>query len=144
MPKTDNNNNTASDPMAVLTADDPNGLLEVLDHCPPFLVYYGYHLLPGSEPRRSVYALAEKSGLTLRTLTRTAHRHSWAGVKFSVADKFCRACGVDPFRPDNLLAVVAAEIAKSNPFPELVKHRRKAMLKAFNLLCAKAALGKAA
>jgi len=120
---------------------DLNSLLTDLNHCPPFLVYYGYHLLRPDEPRLTVNKLAEMSGLTVRTLTRTVHRHSWAGVKVAVMDGLCRACKIDPLRPDPLLAAISTEIAKPNPFPELVRHRRKAMLHSFNLLCAKAALG---
>lgn len=134
-----------NNPLAMLT--EPDSLLDALDHCPPFLVYYGYHLLQAGGQRMTVQALVERSGLTLRTLTRTAHRHSWAGVKVAVMDKFCRACGIDPMQEldgEQLRAAVGTELAKPTPFPELQKHRRKAMLKAFNLLCAKAALGKAA
>ena len=118
--------------------------LEALDRCPPFLVYYGFHLLQTGE-RPNIPELLNRSGLSLRTFTRTAHRHSWARVKVSVMTRFCNACGVNPLQPEALLARVAAEIAKPNPFPELSNHRRRnVMLRGFNVLCAQAALGKSA
>lgn len=120
-------------------------LLEQLDRCPPFLVYYASHLVRGE--RLSVPQLVQAFGLSDRTFTRLAHRHTWAGVKVGVADRFCRACGVDIMQPDALLASLAKEM--SLPPEERFKglegnHRcREKMIARLNGLAARAAIAKA-
>jgi hypothetical protein len=116
---------------------DPDAdLLQRLNRCPPFMVYYGCHLLHAKH--LTVNQIAFRSGLKVRTVLRTAYRESWAGVKVSVMAAFCRACGVDLLNPDSLLAAVRKEIVKSAPFENLPPQRRAAMLTQFNILCGRA------
>lgn len=113
-------------------------LLEVLDRCPPFLVYYCGHLVTGK--RLTVRELIKASGLSPRTFTRTKCKLSWANVKLKVMDRFCRTCSVDPMNPEPLFQALAAEMESPNPFKELEGHCRKQMMAKFNLLSARAAM----
>lgn len=116
-------------------------LLARLNHCPPFMVYYGSRLI--TDANLSVQELAARSGLSPRTILRTAHRTSWDGVKVGVMDRFCRACGIDPMKPEVLAEVFRREIELEKPFEDLPPHRRVAMVRMFNLLCAESEMAKA-
>lgn len=128
-------------PTPVQTDSDNPGLTELFDRCPPFAVYYGCNLLGGEY--QTVEKLSKRSGLGLRTFLRTAYRTSWKGVKIGVMDKFCRACGVDIFHPENVLQALRVEIEKPEPFLSVVPQRREALKAQFNLLCAMAAVNAA-
>lgn len=84
-------------------------LLELADKLPPFLVFSLARTGkrgPGSN--RETASLTGKrptlehmilvSGLSARTFTRTARKLSWAGVRVSVVDAFCKGCGVSLFK----------------------------------------------
>lgn len=111
-----------------------SSLLDELDKCPPFMAYYGHHLVTGK--RLTVDELAEVSGMSRRTFTRTARRRSWEGVRLGVLVAFCRACGVNLFDTKELYSKLAAELASDEPFKELPARRRKSMLALFNMLAA--------
>ena len=40
--------------------------------------------------------IAERSGLSLRSVIRLSRKTSWAGTKIGVADRYLKACGIDP------------------------------------------------
>jgi len=127
-------------PNPISNSQENGSLLAVIDRCPPFAVYYGCNLLLSPGQRLTVGRMAQMSGLSERTILRTAYRTSWKGVKTGVVDKFCRACGVDILNPDAVLHAVRAEIEKPEPFKEAPPQRRRAMLAHFNQLSAKAAI----
>ena len=113
-------------------------LLEVLDRCPPFLVYYCSHV--GNGKRLTVRELIKVSGLSPRTFTRTKCKLSWGDVKLKVMDRFCRSCAADPLHPEPLFRALSQEMASPKPFADLEGHCRKQMLAKFNLLSARAAM----
>lgn len=114
-------------------------VLDVLDRCPPFAVYYGCGLVNGGK-RMSVAQMAAKSGISYRTILRTAYQSSWKNVKIGVMDKFCSACGVNPMNPEVVLAALKSEIDVEMPFSDVPPWRRKAMIRRFNMLCHQAAI----
>jgi len=121
---------------------NPETILSLLDRCPPFLVYYGAHLITGEHT--TVNVLAERTQLCVRTILRMAYSTTWDNISVGVIDRFCAACGVDPMNPDNLLAAVREEIKQPLPFPQFPPARRKVMLARFNRLGAEVAMRKAA
>jgi hypothetical protein len=118
----------------------PDSILEVIDRCPPFAVYYGANLLLRPEDRLTVALMSQISGLSERTILRTAYRTSWRGVKIGVMDRFCRACRINILNPDPVLSAVRDELVKPKPFIEVPPHRRRVMLNHFNHLASKAAI----
>ena len=115
-------------------ASKTESLLTDADKCPPFLVYYAYHLVAG--PRITIPELADLSGLSSRMIVRLARTRSWKNIRLSVIVTFCKACGVDLFDTDELFAKLRQELSKSEPFTDLPANRRKAMIALFNLLAA--------
>lgn len=69
-------------------------ITERINACPPFVVYYLAHEGVQHRVHPGVKAIAERSGLSTRTITRLAGRVSWAGVPVDVMDRFCAACGM--------------------------------------------------
>lgn len=129
----DSNNNNAP-------PNQTERLIKVLDRCPPFMVYYGHHLVTGK--RHTVDQLAEMSGLSRRTVTRVARCRSWASVRVSVVVAFCTACGVDLFAVDEFFKKMKKELRAESPFVGLPIRKRRPMLSLFNMLAASAKVEK--
>ena len=109
-------------------------LLSTWDRCPPFMVYYGHHLVSGK--RLTGDQIAAASGLSRRTVTRIARCRSWQSVRLSVITSFCAACGVDLFDTEELFQKMRQELRKPEPFLDLPVRRRASMLRLFNMLAA--------
>jgi len=118
----------------------PDSILDAIDRCPPFAVYYGANLLLRPEDRLTVALMSQISGLSERTILRTAYRTSWRGVKIGVMDRFCRACRINLLKPDPVLNALGGELVKAKPFIEVPPHRRRVMLNHLNYLATKAAI----
>jgi hypothetical protein len=109
-------------------------LLSTWDKCPPFMAYYGYHLVTGK--RLTVDKIAEISGLSRRTVTRVARCRSWKTVRLGVIVAFCSACGIDLFNTGEIYDKLRQELRKPEPFLDLPVRRRASMLALFNMLAA--------
>lgn len=109
--------------------------LEKLDQCPPFLLYYlSHHGHNGV--RVTGETLVKESGLSERTFRRVAKLLSWKTVKVHVMDGYCRACGLDPFDSETVLALLAQEYQSENPFSAMTGRGRYQMMSMLNRLCA--------
>lgn len=83
--------------MNLLARGKTQSLIEWLDRCPPFVVYYLRRSgTPGREPHpnRIVCELAKMSE---RKFVRISQKISWSTVEAGDIDSFCRACGFDLF-----------------------------------------------
>lgn len=81
----------------LLSKGKSQSLIEWLDRCPPFLVYYLRR--PGRPgcvvlPNRIVCGVAQMSE---RKFVRISQKISWATVEAGDIENFCRACGFDLF-----------------------------------------------
>lgn len=65
------------------------------DNLPPFVAYYQARKYPRG-PWAGATLIAQRSGLTPRTVTRMGSRISWKGLELDVICAFLDACG---FRP---------------------------------------------
>lgn len=120
----------------------PPGILATIDQCPPFVIYYLSHR--GRGRRLTVAQLAHDSGLAYRTFTRTARLLSWKSVKVAVMDGFCKACGLTPTKPNQILGMLQQEFQSSEPFKDLEGHCRTKMIAHLNSLCARSVLARSA
>lgn len=72
----------------------PCSIQERLDETPPFLCYYLARdsKRPLSHPTPE--KIAERGGLSVRTVTRLASRLTWGNLPLDTIDAFCKGCGV--------------------------------------------------
>jgi len=68
-------------------------LLESLDRLSPFLCRV---LARNGRKPLAVEEIAERSGISGRTVIRLSKLHSWKGVRVGLASRYIAACGLDP------------------------------------------------
>lgn len=100
-----------------------HSLIEWLDRCPPFFVYY---LRRPGKPGRSLFrnrvacALAKMSE---RKFLRISQKISWSTVEAGDIESFCDACGFDLFNLRERRYFIKTALKKGN----FLKHIRPAM-----------------
>lgn len=120
-------------------ANHPLTILPIIDQAPPFVIYYLSHR--GRGRRLKFNDLVKESGLTRTTFARVYRKISWAGVKVSVMDAFCQACGLTPLDADRVLALLREESSAPVPFGAIDEnHCRSKMLKHMERLFKKSVL----
>ena len=117
-------------------------LLAIADRCPPFVCYYAAHM--GKAKRPMLPELVEASGMSERTFVRIAHKTTWAGITLLRASQFSTACGIDVLDPKPVMEWLAGRVSSGKLAEDFGGCRGQGdkMLARFNLLAAKAVIGK--
>ena len=111
-------------------------LLQRLDDCPPFLVYYCSGYKTGQRP--NIRTIAKSSGLSYRTIMRISGQTSWQGIRLNSIVAFCGACGVDPLNCQDALEWLASQMEQSERLSAFDSNKgtRSIMVRRFNRLAA--------
>jgi hypothetical protein len=97
------------------------GFLQWLDRMPPFWVYF-----TACNRGEDRFTIANKSGLSWKTVSRISNMVSWRTVKAGIMEKFCLACGSTPWKfQDRDYLFIRQLNSRVTPFPKLERRERK-------------------
>lgn len=105
------------------TLQETESFMQWLDRvCPPFMAYALAGLVSGPRNKRKwigMHGIVERSGLSVRTVTRLGDSVSWESAKIGKVSRFLGACGIDPRNIKPVRDYLRHTMGSVKPFPHL-------------------------